>query len=75
MAKAEVFVPDGDFCSDKYHSSCLYLEQCGDIHKCVLYNTLLKPIETFKTESESIRAFRKCNECRDKRTNDLGNGF
>lgn len=75
MAKLEVFIPDGEFCSDNAHLGCIYEHHDQGMHRCLLYLKPLGKLETFHSSGEVDRAFRKCKECKCNMTADEGNGI
>lgn len=75
MAKTEVWIPDGQFCSDQNHLGCIYGTHQGGLHFCGLHREFLKSIEEFKMNGETIRAFRKCDECIKSMREDTGSGL
>lgn len=75
MAKAEVFIPDGEFCCDNSHLDCLYADHDGSTHICRLYLQRLMPLESFFSNGNPRRAYRKCNLCIQNMVADRGNGI
>lgn len=75
MANTNVFIPDGMFCSDKYHLDCKFSSYSADFCFCNLYGVALNPLESFKSNGELRRARRKCTECLRHLKDDTGSGF
>lgn len=75
MAKLGVFVPDGEYCSDKSYLGCKFDQAIGSQHYCLLYEKFLGSLETLKVEDQTVRARHKCNACINDLKDDSGNGF
>lgn len=75
MAKAVVFIPDGDFCADNHHLDCLYSTHSDGFHWCGLYQTSLGHLEDITVDGRPRRAFRKCADCKSAMLEDLGDGL
>ena len=75
MAIAEIFIPDGEFCSDKGHLGCLFEDHEAGLHWCKLYHESIGKLQNIYVNGEHQRAFRKCNRCKQNMINDRGNGL
>lgn len=75
MAYTEIFIPDGDYCSDKNHLGCMFEKHEYDFHFCSLYNESIGTINDFKINGELRRAFKKCNRCVIEKLGDNQNGL
>ena len=75
MAKATVFIPDGDFCSDNNHLGCVYEQHELGFHSCSLYKENIGKIHEFLSCGELRRAYKKCSSCKLNMKEDTGNGI
>ena len=75
MAKAEVFIPDGEFCSDNTRLGCLYEHHEAGLHWCSLYSESIGKLQDIYVKGEHQRAFRKCSKCKSQMFEDTGNGL
>lgn len=75
MAIAEVFIPDGQFCSDKNTLGCLFADHEVGLHWCRLYHQSIGKLQDIYVDGERQRAFRKCDKCLEKMIKDGGNGI
>ena len=76
MAEITVFVPDGEFCSDKHHLDCIYADHSTtNGHWCDLFRERLPELESIHSDGELIRVRRKCNMCLSLMKNDGDDGI
>ena len=75
MAIVEIFIPDGEFCSDNTTLGCLFEEHEFGTHWCGLYHKPIGKLQDIYVNGEHKRAFRKCDSCRKKMIRDGGNGM
>ena len=75
MAMAEVFIPDGKFCSDEEHLGCKFESNIERFHWCSLYNESIGKLQDIYVNGEHQCAFRKCQKCREQMLNDSGKGI
>lgn len=76
MAEITVFVPDGEFCSDKHHLDCIYANHSiTNGHRCNLFRERLPELENIRSNGELMRVRRKCNTCLGLMRNDRDDGI
>ena len=56
MAYTEIFIPDGDYCSDRNHLGCMferheYEKYINGFHYCSLYDETIGTVNEFKIDS------------------------
>lgn len=75
MAIVEVFIPDGEFCSDIGHLGCQFEDHEAGLHWYKLYHESIGKLQDIYVNGEHRRAFRKCDKCREQMFNDGGKGL
>lgn len=75
MPVINITIPDGEFCSDNHHLGCIYEHHEYGLHYCTMFKESIGSLQTFKSDGNIKRAFKKCNMCLNTLKDDTGNGL